>query len=153
MLDVQRAAEISWGWHGKHGILENSNLRIIFICLRVVLSLFSLGFSGWTLTFLVMAPEVVLSYWHNSRIRDFKMITSYPSFHDKIVTLGSTSGSSKVNSENSEVSFTSAAEAAAGLQTTRPCRSQWAGSLAVSQQKVLQNNSVLSKLPKLQLPC
>ena len=84
--------------------------------------MFSLGFSGWTLTFLVMSPEIVLSYSHNSRIRDFEMITTYPNFHDKAMTLGSTSGSSEVNLENTELSLTLADETAAILQTTRYCR-------------------------------
>lgn len=86
------------------------------------LSLFGLGFSGWTLTFLVMSPETVLSYSHNSRIRDFEMITNYPNFHDKTMTLGSTSGSSEVNLENTELSLTLADETVAVLQTTRYCR-------------------------------
>lgn len=146
---VQQPTEKSWGWLRKHGILENNNLQILFICLRVFLSLFSLGFSGWTLTFLVMTPEIVLSYSHNSGIRDFEMITSYPNLHDKIVTLGSTSGSSKVNLENSELSFTLLL-LYCRLQGTVGCHGQV---LYVSQQKVLQNNSVLSALPKLQLLC
>lgn len=75
------------------------------------------------------------------------MITSYPSFHAKIVTLCSTSGSNKVNLENSELSWTLADESAAG---TAGHNGQV---LCVSLQKVLQNNSVLSNLPKLKLSC
>lgn len=81
--------------------------------------MFGLDFSGWMLTFLVMTPEIVLFYSHNSRIRDFEMIASYPDFHDRIVTLGSSSGSSKVNLEISGISFTLTDETAAVLQTTR----------------------------------
>ena len=76
-----------------------------------------------------MTPEIVLSYSHHSRIRDFETITSYPDFQDKIATLGSPSGSSKVNLENPELSFTLAGATAAVLQTTGHRGSQQAGSL------------------------
>lgn len=69
-----------------------------------------------------MTPEIILLYLHNAEIRDFELITSYPNFHGKIVTLDSISGSSKVNVENTELSFTLADDTAAVLQTTRYCR-------------------------------
>lgn len=66
------------------------------------------------------------------------MIASYPDFHVKIVTVGSTSGSSKVNLENSELSFILADETAAVLQTTEHCRSQWATSLCFSAESATE---------------
>lgn len=82
-----------------------------------------------------------------------KRSQSYPSFRDKIMPLGSTSGSSEENWENTESGLALADQTTAVLRAARYRREQWAGSPCFWIESGLQNHSVPSKLPQLHLPC